>query len=84
MTDPKRIEALRRFCEQWKESLNELTARRDHLLSLQNTGMYIFENDGPDLLPTLISEADAVVLQVQNILIKMESLRGRALAGEDV
>lgn len=84
MATPNRIEALQRFCEQWKESLNALTARRDHLLSLQNTGVYIFENDGPNLLPTLISEADAAVLQVQNILIKMESLRDRALAGEDV
>jgi hypothetical protein len=84
MADQKRIEALKTYCEQWKESLNSAAANRDHLLSLQSEGVSIFENGGSNLLPTLISEADAAVLQLQKILIKMESLRDRAVAGEDV
>lgn len=83
MANQKRIEALQRFCEQWKESLNSAAANRDHLLSLQASGFSIFENDGPNLLPTLISEAEAAVLQLQKILIRMESLRDRAMRGED-
>lgn len=84
MADQKRIEALQRFCEQWKKSLDSAAANRDHLLSLQASGVSIFENDGPNLLPTLISEADAAVLQLQRILTNMESLRDRAMHGEDV
>ena len=84
MADRKRIEALQRFCEEWKISLDSAAANRDHLLSLQASGVSIFENDGPNLLPTLISEADAAVLQLRKILSSMESLRDRAIRGEDV
>ena len=84
MATAKRIESLMAYCEQWKRSLESLTTRRDELLSAQANGISIFENDRDNLLPALIREADAVVLQVQKILLKMQSLRDRAISCEDV
>jgi hypothetical protein len=84
MATQKRIEDLTTYCERWQDCLKSAIDSRSHLLYLQGMGVSTFENDGPDLLPTLITEADAAVLQYQRILIKMESLRDRAIAGEDV
>lgn len=84
MATQQRIDNLKKFCEQWKDHLRDAGKRRDELLFWQNNGLSIYENDGENLLPTLIAEADSAVLQYQKILIKMESLRDRAIAGEDV
>ena len=84
MPTQQRIENLKAYCQQWQESLENVTKRRDHLCSLQSEGLYIFENDGENLLPVLIKEADQAVLQLQKILIRMQSLRDRAVNGEDV
>lgn len=84
MATQQRIENLKKFCQQWKEHLESAERRRNELLFWQSNGLYIYENDGENLLPTLIEEADSAVQQYKKILIKMESLRDRAIAGEDV
>ena len=84
MVTQERIEALKQYCQQWQDALQNVTKRRDQLLSWQNEGVFIFENNGQNLLPTLIEEADSAVLQLQKILTKMESFRNRAINGEDV
>jgi len=84
MATKERIDNLKKFCEQWKEQLQNAEKRRGELLFWQQIGLTVYENDGENLLPTLVAEADSAVLQYQRILIKMESLRDRAIAGEDV
>jgi len=84
MATQEQIEVLKQYCQQWQDALQNVTKRRDQLLSWQNEGVFIFENNGENLLPTLIKEADSAVLQLQKILTKMESLRDRAINGEDV
>lgn len=83
MATQKRIETLKQQCQQWLDSLHNMTRHRDQLRACQNE-IFIFENDGINILPTLIKEADDTVLQWQKILTKMESLRDRAILGEDV
>jgi hypothetical protein len=85
MATPERIENLKAFCAQWKESSENVTMRRDELLAWQNMGIHIFENHNEqDLLPIMINEADEAARNLHSILIRMESLRDRAIAGEDV
>lgn len=84
MATQQRIANLKKFCDQWKDHLQDAVKRRDELLFWQKDGLLIYENDGENLLPTLIAEADSAALQYQKILVKMESLRDRAIAGEDV
>jgi len=47
-------------------------------------GVSIEDGSGVNLLQKLIQEADSAALQYQRILTHMESLLGRAQAGEDV
>ena len=84
MATQQRIENLKTFCQQWRDQLQSAEKHRDELLYWQNNGLSIFENDGENLLPTLIKEADSAAQQYKKILIKIESLRDRAIAGEDV
>ena len=85
MATPERIADLEAYCKQWEDSLANVTERRDQLLSWQSNGMHIFENDSEeDLLPTLIAEADSAARTFQKVLIRMQFLRDRAIAGEDV
>ena len=85
MASAERVENLKTYCKQWKESSENLTRRRDELLFWQSSGVHIFESgSNQDLLPTMIAEADAAARNVYAILIRMEALRDRAYAGEDV
>jgi hypothetical protein len=85
MATAQRIENLKTYCAQWKESLESVTRRRDELLQWQSSGLHIYENDSrQDLLPTMINEADAAAKNLHAILVRMEALRDRAVAGEDV
>lgn len=84
MATQQRINDLVKFCEQWKDYLLDAEKRREKLLFWQGSGLSIYENDGDDLLPSLIDEADSAALQYKKILIKMESLRDCAIAGEDI
>ena len=84
MANQERIYALKQYCQHWRDNLQNVAKRRDQLLSWQKEGIFIFENGGENLLPTLIQEVDQAVLQLQKILIKMESLRDRSINGEDV
>ena len=84
MATQQKIDNLKKVCDQWRDYLKNAVKRREELLFWQSQDLYIYENDGENLLPTLIAEADSAALQCQSILIKMESLRDRAIAGEDV
>ncbi|MET3132634.1 hypothetical protein AAKU55_002911 [Oxalobacteraceae bacterium GrIS 1.11] len=86
MATQQRIDNLTQFCEQWENRMQDAGKRRDELLFWQANGLSVSENsdDGENLLPTLIAEADRATLQYQKILVKMKSLRDRAIAGEDV
>ncbi len=85
MASNQRINVLKLYCAQWKESLEGLEARRDELISWKEKGIFIFENDNKeDLFPTLIEEADNAAKTYKKILIHMEALRDRAINGEDV
>lgn len=85
MASAERIKDLNVYCEQWYESAQNLTKRRDELLSWQSSGVHIFGNGNPeDILQMMIAEADAAARNVNAILIRMQALRDRAVAGEDV
>jgi hypothetical protein len=76
---------LETFCQQWKECLVNAEARRDELISWKQQGMFVFENDSKeDQFPSLIEEADNAAKIYKKILTRIESLRDRALNGEDV
>lgn len=85
MATPERIENLKAVCAQWKESLENVIKRRDELLTWQNMRVHIVENQNEqDLLPIMIDEADEAARNLHSILVRMESLRDRAIAGTDV
>ena len=85
MATPKRIADLKAYCEQWEECLNGVITRMDELRRWQDEGMHIFEKDDTqDLLPTMIEEADYAARNLKTILIRMQDLHNRAIAGEDV
>jgi hypothetical protein len=80
MATQQRIDNLSKFCEQWKDHLQDAEMRRDKLLFWRSNGLSIYENNGENLLPALIAEADGAALQYNKIFIKMEFLRDRAIA----
>lgn len=85
MASAQRIENLKIYCEQWQESYENLIKRRDDLLSLQRAEIKIFESNGAeDLLPDMIKEVDDAAKKIYAILIRMQALHDRAVAGEDV
>jgi len=85
MASPQRIEDLKTYCKEWQNTLEEAEARRDELILWKQQGTYVFTSDSDeDLFPTLIEEADNAVKMYKKILIRMESLRDRAMSGEDV
>lgn len=85
MASKERVSQLQQFCDQWRQSLKEAEERRDDLIKQQNSGVTIFTSDAEgDLLPTLILEADEAAKIYKKCLIKLESVRDRAIAGEDV
>ena len=65
MASAQRTKDLKTYCKQWKESLENIAARRDQLLAWQNDGLVFFEENNENILPTMISEADAVVLRLK-------------------
>ena len=84
MATQERIDALKGFCQQWLEQLENAEKRRTQLLFWQSQGLYIYESGNENMLPSLIAEADRAVQQYKKILIRMESIRDRAVAGEEV
>lgn len=84
MATQQRIDDLKQFCQQWHERLQSIEKHREQLRIWQRNGLHIDDIDGKSLLPTLIEEADKDVQQNINILAKLNLLRDRAIAGEDV
>jgi hypothetical protein len=81
----QRIENLKSYCEEWKGSVIEAEARKDELIKWNNDGMSVTSSDSEkDLFPILIEEAEKAVEIYKGILVKMETLRDRAINGEDV
>lgn len=82
MATEERIDNLNKFCEQWKESLKSAEKQRDNLIELKNSGVSAFDDNGKELFPTMIEEADEAAKIYKKILIKMESIRDGAISGE--
>jgi hypothetical protein len=76
----QRIEQLKQACERWEDLLERSTKRRDELLILQSEGVSISE-DGVNILPKMIDEADLAARNYQRILIRMQSFRDRVING---
>jgi hypothetical protein len=83
MATRKRIDTLKQLCQQLRDTLNDMTENRDQLLACQNE-LFVFENGGENLVPTLIKEANDAILQWQKLLAIAEPLRDKAIRGEDV
>jgi len=79
-----RIEDLKNICQQRKEQLQYIEKRRDQLTRWQSGGLSLGEDEGEDLFLTLINDTDSTIQRYKKVLITMESLRNRAIAGEDV
>lgn len=85
MATTQRIENLKSYCEKSKESVIEAEKRKDELITWKNDGMSVTTSDSEkDLFPVLIDEAEKAVEIYKGILEKMETLRNRAINGEDV
>lgn len=85
MASEQRIKDLQLYCKQSKENLEASEAHRDELISWQKKGMFVFENDNnEDQFPSLIEAADNAVKMYKKVLIFIESIRDRAINGEDV
>ncbi|WP_144408305.1 hypothetical protein [Sulfuricella sp. T08] len=84
MATENRIIYLKVYCDQWKDSLDRAEGQRDRLIELKNSGLSAFDDDGKELLPIMIEEADEAARLYKRILTKMESLRDRAISGGDV
>lgn len=84
MASQKRIDDLEAYCKGWAESCQHAAAHRDWLLDLQAQGVMIADPTSQNLLPELIAEADFRALRNHRIKTYMESLRDRAINGEDV
>jgi hypothetical protein len=84
MATQQRIDDLKHFCQQWQERLECLVKHREQLRNWQHNAFQIDDSDGKSLLPTLIEDTDKDVQRNIDILAKMEWLRDRAVAGEDV
>lgn len=84
MATEQRMNNLIQYCEGLKESTNEAEKKRDDLIALKNMGVSSINENGDDLIEIMIGEADKAALIYKNIQTKMEALRDRAIAGEDV
>ncbi len=84
MPTQDRIEDLKNICQQRKEQLQYIEKRRDQLTRWQSGGLSLGEDEGEDLFLTLINDTDSTIQRYKKVLITMESLRNRAIAGEDV
>jgi len=85
MATQQRIENLKKFCDQWEQSVSSAENNRDDLIRWKSMGMRIFDpKTNEDQLPTLIEEADDAVQSYKKIHLNIQSLLGRAMSGEDV
>lgn len=84
MASEERIKELDAYVREWKAALETVTRIRDRLLRDKKLGLTLLDENGNDVLPDRINEVDAAVRQHQEIVIRMNSLRDRAVFGEDV
>lgn len=84
MANNERIEILKRYVEGWEEMRDNAAARRDSAFNLKNIGVEARDDIGVDLLQKQAEEADKEALDCHKNVIRMQTLLGRAQAGEDV
>jgi hypothetical protein len=84
MASKERIEELNAYVRDWEIALNTISGIRDRLLRDKARGLTLVDASGFDMLQDRINEADAAVKEHQKILIRMTSLRDRAVNGENV
>lgn len=79
-----RVKELSDYVEYWENALNEVVNIRTRLLQDKELGFVLLDDNKNDVLQERINMVDASVIQHQEILTKMTSLRDRARSGEDV
>jgi len=84
MASRKRIEDLNAYVRDWEVALATISKIRDRLLQDKARGLTLVDENGIDVLQDRINETDAAVREHQKILIRMTSLRDRAVNGENV
>lgn len=80
----KRIKELSDYVEYWEKTLEEVENIRTRLLQDKESGFVLLDENKNDVLQERINMVDSSVMQHQEILIRMKSLRDRAISGEDV
>lgn len=80
----KRIKELSDYVEYWEKTLEEVENIRTRLLQDKELGFVLLDENKNDVLQERINMVDSSVIQHQGILIRMKSLRDRAISGEDV
>jgi len=84
MATEERIEALKEYVAGWQEWAAEAVARRDKALHLKRLGVVARDAAGTDILQKQADDADEQALEAGKNVIRMQSILGRAQAGEDV
>lgn len=84
MVNQHRVEALERYCVQWKAILENSIEGITNFLELKSSGFSNESDDEVDCLQKQIDELDGRVKTYQAILITQESLLDRARNGEDI
>lgn len=84
MANEARIEALKKYVAGWVEWSAEAAARRDKALHLKQLGIVARDEVGTDILQKQAEDADEQAKEGHKNVIRMQSMLGRAQAGEDV
>lgn len=84
MASEERIKQLEAYVRDWKAARDTVTGIRDRLLRDKKLGLTLLDENGNDVMPDRINEADAAVRQHDEIVARMTSLKDRAVSGEDV
>jgi hypothetical protein len=77
------VEALTRFCEQWKGNVASSETALRRLLDLQKQGIEIADTAGNDMLQTLVQDAFQAAQTYRRTLKFVESARDRAIGRHD-
>jgi phage regulator Rha-like protein len=84
MTVSNRIENLKPYIKSWEEMRDNAAERRNRALSLKNIGIAARDQTEVDVLQKQADDADNEARVCHENVVRMQSLLGRAQAGEEV
>jgi hypothetical protein len=84
MASEEGIKELKSYVRDWKVARDTVTGIRERLLRDKQFGLTLLDENGNDVLPDRINEADTAVREHDEIVARMTSLKDRAVAGENV